>query len=139
MEIKMSYPRKSILNVTIVYNSGNYDDNERMFVLRIVDATDECALSEKVLNDEKISSVTLLPSAIANEIDNRLNAISVRLQLMQRHFHSLKNIDQRMKSFMSVGVFWMKLQDLIVLLKFPRCDSSPKAEIDQPSSGQGSR
>lgn len=83
-EIKISYPRKSILNVTVAHNYSNYDDDEKMFVLRIVDITEERALSEKMLNDEKISSVTLLASAVAHEIGNPLNAISLRLQLMQR-------------------------------------------------------
>ncbi|MDR0742629.1 MAG: PAS domain-containing protein [Puniceicoccales bacterium] len=95
-EIKISYPRKSILNVTVTHYS-NYDDSEKLFVLRIVDITEERALSEKTLNDEKISSVTLLASAVAHEIGNPLNAISLRLQLMQRQCKSLKNVDERMK------------------------------------------
>ncbi|MDR1890646.1 MAG: PAS domain-containing protein [Puniceicoccales bacterium] len=103
-EIKISYPRKSILNVTIAHNYSNYDGDEKMFVLRIVDITEERALSEKTLHDEKISSVTLLASAVAHEIGNPLNAISLRLQLMRRQFKSLKNVDERMKLEMSAGV-----------------------------------
>jgi PAS domain S-box-containing protein len=89
-EIKISYPRKSILNVTIEHNYSNYDGDEKMFVLRIVDITEERALSEKTLNDEKISSVTLLASAVAHEIGNPLNAISLRLQLMRRQLSLCK-------------------------------------------------
>lgn len=103
-EIKISYPRKSILNVTVTHNYSNYDDGERMFVLRIVDITEERASAEKMLNDEKISSVTLLASAVAHEIGNPLNAISLRLQLMQRQCKSLKNVDERMKLETSAGI-----------------------------------
>ncbi|MDR2778820.1 MAG: PAS domain-containing protein [Puniceicoccales bacterium] len=103
-EIKVSYPRKSILNVTIAYNYNNYGSDEKLFVLRIVDITEERALSEKTLNDEKISSVTLLASAVAHEIGNPLNAISLRLQLMQRQLRSLKNVDERMKLEASAGI-----------------------------------
>ncbi|MDR1528106.1 MAG: PAS domain S-box protein [Puniceicoccales bacterium] len=102
-EIKISYPRKSILNVTVTHYS-NCDDNEELFVLRIVDITEERALSEKMLNDEKISSVTLLASAVAHEIGNPLNAINLRLQLMQRQCKSLKNVDERMKLETSAGI-----------------------------------
>jgi signal transduction histidine kinase len=75
-----------------------------MFVLRIVDVTEERTASEKVISDEKISSITLLASGIAHEIGNPLNAIGLRLQLMQRQFMAVKDCDERAKLEASINI-----------------------------------
>jgi signal transduction histidine kinase len=98
--------------VPIAHNYGNYDDDEKIFVLRIVDTLEEPALAEKALNDEKISSVTLFASAVAHEMDNPLNAIGLRLQSMPRQLKSLKNVDEPMKLEMSARVYLDKIAGL---------------------------
>jgi signal transduction histidine kinase len=102
-EIRISYPRKGILSVTVT-NAGSYDGEEKMFVLRIIDITEERAMSEKVLNEEKISSVMLLASGVAHEIGNPLNAISLRLQLMKRQLKFSMDDDEcaRMETSLNV-------------------------------------
>ncbi|MDR2737573.1 MAG: PAS domain-containing protein [Puniceicoccales bacterium] len=103
-EVKISYPKKGTLSVTVTRGGGDYEGEERMFVLRIADVTEERASSEKTLNDEKISSITLLASGVAHEIGNPLNAIILRLQLLQRQLKSIKDFDERRKFEASVGV-----------------------------------
>ncbi|MDR1595453.1 MAG: PAS domain S-box protein [Puniceicoccales bacterium] len=104
-EIKVSYPQKMILDVTATVMPDDYrDDDQRMFLLRVIDITDEKMTSEKALNDEKISSVVLLASGVAHEIGNPLNAIGLRLQLIQRQLTLIKDCDDRMKLETSIGV-----------------------------------
>jgi nitrogen fixation/metabolism regulation signal transduction histidine kinase len=103
--------------VTIAHNYDNYDDDEKMLVLRIVEITQKHAPREKTLNDEKISSMTLLASAITHEIGNPLNPIRLRLQLMRRQFKSLKNLDERMKLEMSAGVCLDEIAKLDSIVK----------------------
>ena len=89
-EIKVSYPRKSILNVTITNCELDVDDG-CLFLLRIVDVTEEKALNEKAINNEKLSSIMLLAGSVAHEIGNPLNSIGLRLKLMQRQLDAKKN------------------------------------------------
>jgi nitrogen fixation/metabolism regulation signal transduction histidine kinase len=88
-------------------------------------------LSETTLNDEKISSVTLLARDIAHEIGDSRNTISLRLQLMRRQFKSLKNVNKRMKLEISAGVCLDEIARLDRIVKNFRDMIRPhKAEID---------
>ncbi|MDR3144274.1 MAG: PAS domain-containing protein [Puniceicoccales bacterium] len=102
-EIRISYPKRGILNVTVARDCGECDGADEMFVLRIVDITEERAVSEKTLNAEKISSVMLLASGVAHEIGNPLNAIALHLRLMQKQFRAIKNADARAQMETSAG------------------------------------
>ncbi|MDR1413516.1 MAG: PAS domain S-box protein [Puniceicoccales bacterium] len=105
-EIKVSYPQKRMLSVTVTAPcENNINDGEgKIFFLRIIDVTEEQSASKKILNNERISSLTLLASGVAHEIGNPLNAISLRLQLMRRQFKLLRNSDGRMQLETSVSV-----------------------------------
>jgi PAS domain S-box-containing protein len=105
-EIKISYPQKRVLSVTVTApcDSSVQDGDEKIFFLRIIDITEEQSTSERILNNEKISSITLLASGVAHEIGNPLNAIGLRLQLMQRQFRLMRDQGERMKLETSVNV-----------------------------------
>jgi signal transduction histidine kinase len=100
-EIKVSYPQRRILNVAVTASGG---DDERLFVFRICDITDERSATEKNISDEKIASVMLLASGIAHEIGNPLNAISLRLQLMQKQMRAMEDADCRQKLEISTKI-----------------------------------
>jgi signal transduction histidine kinase len=115
-EIRVSYPKRGILSVTVAQD-GECDGGDGMFVLRIVDVTEERAVSEKVLNAEKISSVTLLASGIAHEIGNPLNAITLHLKVMQKQFRSIKDGDVRAQIEKAIDVCLDEISRLDSIVK----------------------
>lgn len=102
-EIKISYPRKSLLSVTITQCDFMLD-NQHMFLLRMSDITEERSLNEQNMNQERTASVMLLAGSVAHEIGNPLNALSLRLQLMQRQFSYVKDKSARMLLEQSIKI-----------------------------------
>ena len=102
-EIKISYPRKSLLNVTITQCDFKLD-KQHMFLLRMSDITEERSLNEQNMNQERTASVMMLAGSVAHEIGNPLNALSLRLQLMHRQFDCVKDKSARSKLEQSIKI-----------------------------------
>jgi signal transduction histidine kinase len=111
-EIRISYPRRAILNVAVTAVDGPegnapgkfFGDDGGAFIMRIVDVTEERSVSEKALNDGRLSSVTLLAGGIAHEIGNPLSAISLRLRLMGKQLETIAAGDVRERLETSLAI-----------------------------------
>ncbi|MDR1432779.1 MAG: PAS domain-containing protein [Puniceicoccales bacterium] len=133
-EIRVSYPQKRILSVTMTAMRGDGEGDEKMFAVRIADVTEARSTSEKALNDEKISSVMLLASGVAHEIGNPLNAIGLRLQLMQRQCKLVRDREGRGKLEVSIGICLGEISRLDGIVRnFLRAFHPQKPKMDDVS------
>jgi signal transduction histidine kinase len=80
-ELEIKYPRKKILNISGMHLSEHKND---LLVLVIDDVTAAKNLIEQRVESERFSTINLLASGVAHELGNPLNAIGLRLQLMQK-------------------------------------------------------
>jgi signal transduction histidine kinase len=80
-ELEIKYPSKKILNISGMHLSEHKND---LLILVIHDATAAKNLIDQRVESERFSTINLLASGVAHELGNPLNAIGLRLQLMQK-------------------------------------------------------
>jgi PAS domain S-box-containing protein len=90
-EIELSYPQPRIIRlyITPFQVEGNREKSRRFTVI-LTDVTREKQMTERLIEDEKTSSVLLLAAGVAHELGNPLNSLTIHLQLIARKLKKLK-------------------------------------------------
>lgn len=94
-ELEIFYPHKKVL--TLFGICIETDNNNCVYAIVVVDISTTRDMIDKQIANERFSTITLLAGGVAHEIGNPLNAISLRLQLMQKQLEHkrLSNINDQ--------------------------------------------
>jgi signal transduction histidine kinase len=66
------------------------------FVMIVNDVTSQRAQTEKALESERLSTLTLLAAGVAHEIGNPLNSLGIHLQLLERKLKKLPGAERKL-------------------------------------------
>jgi PAS domain S-box-containing protein len=90
-EIELSYPQPRIIRLYITpFQVEGSREKSRRFTVILTDVTREKQTTERLIEDEKTSSVLLLAAGVAHELGNPLNSLTIHLQLIARKLKKLK-------------------------------------------------
>ena len=90
-EIELSYPQPRTIRLYIVPFQGEGAlEKSRRFTVILSDVTVEKRSTERLIEDERTSSVLLLAAGVAHELGNPLNSLTIHLQLIARKLKRLK-------------------------------------------------
>jgi len=90
-EIELSYPQPRIIRLYIVpFQEEGAREKSRRFTVILSDVTREKHSTERLIEDERTSSVLLLAAGVAHELGNPLNSLTIHLQLIARKLKKLK-------------------------------------------------
>ncbi|MDE6432512.1 MAG: ATP-binding protein, partial [Opitutales bacterium] len=109
------YPHKKILNITGV--KLQTDNNSYIYVLIVSDTSAAQAIIKEQVENERFSTITLLAGGVAHELGNPLNAISLRLQLMQKQLDHIQRSDKRDQLAQSVSICEEEIMRLDGIIK----------------------
>lgn len=84
-EFEMTYPEPRAVRLYLVPVQGA----PRRFAVILSDITRDKEVTERMLEDERSSSIFLLAGSVAHEIGNPLNSITIHLQLLERRLRKL--------------------------------------------------
>jgi signal transduction histidine kinase len=90
-ELEIKYPRKKFVNIDGIRITTN--GNGSAFVLVVRDATATNDFIEQRVAGERFSTINLLASGVAHELGNPLNAIGLRLRLMEKQLQLIVHSD----------------------------------------------
>ncbi len=114
-ELEIFYPHKKLLNITgtkIQLGSKN-----QVYILVISDASETHAIIKQQIENERFSTITLLAGGVAHELGNPLNAISLRLQLMQKQLLRMSKSAECSKLTQSVKICEEEIMRLDGIIK----------------------
>ena len=90
-EIELSYPQPRVVRLYMVpFQAEGIREKSRRFAVILTDITREKQTTERLIEDEKASSVLLLAAGVAHELGNPLNSLTIHLQLIARKLKKLK-------------------------------------------------
>ena len=90
-EIELSYPQPRTVRLYMVpFQAEGIREKSRRFAVILTDITREKQTTERLIEDEKASSVLLLAAGVAHELGNPLNSLTIHLQLIARKLKKLK-------------------------------------------------
>jgi PAS domain S-box-containing protein len=90
-EIELSYPQPRAVRLYMVpFQSDGARPGARRFAVILTDITREKQTTERLIEDEKTSSVLLLAAGVAHELGNPLNSLTIHLQLIARKLKKLQ-------------------------------------------------
>lgn len=131
-DLEIFYPHKRSLNIT-----GKcilHDEKTISYILIITDATTTHMMIEKQVADERFSTITLLASGVAHELGNPLNAISLRLQLMQKQLKHINYSEERNKLEKSITICEEEINRLDSVIKNFLQAIRPQKPVMHPSN-----
>lgn len=104
-EIELSYPQPRIIRLYMVpFQSEGGREKSRQFTVILSDITGEKRSTERLIEDERTSSVLLLAAGVAHELGNPLNSLTIHLQLIERKLKKLKESRDAESLAQSIGV-----------------------------------
>ena len=90
-EIELSYPQPRAVRLYMVpFQADGARPVARRFAVILTDITREKRTTERLIEDEKTSSVLLLAAGVAHELGNPLNSLTIHLQLIARKLQKRK-------------------------------------------------
>ena len=90
-EIELSYPQPRAVRLYMVpFQVEGARPGSRRFAVILSDVTREKQTTERLIEDERTSSVLLLAAGVAHELGNPLNSLTIHLQLIARKLKKLK-------------------------------------------------
>lgn len=90
-EIELNYPQPRIVRLYMVpFQAEGAREKSRRFAVILADVTREKQTTERLIEDEKTSSILLLAAGVAHELGNPLNSLTIHLQLIARKLKKLK-------------------------------------------------
>ncbi len=90
-EIELSYPQPRVVRLYMVpFQEEAGRGKSRRFAVILADVTREKRTTERMIEDERTSSVLLLAAGVAHELGNPLNSLTIHLQLIARRLKRLK-------------------------------------------------
>jgi PAS domain S-box-containing protein len=90
-EIELTYPQPRIVRLYMVpFQVEGTREKARRFAVILADVTREKQTTERLIEDEKTSSILLLAAGVAHELGNPLNSLTIHLQLIARKLKKLK-------------------------------------------------
>jgi signal transduction histidine kinase len=114
-DFEINYPQKQILAISGIRFVEEHKND--FFVLVICDSTAENNLIEQQVANERFSTINLLASGVAHELGNPLNAISLRLHLMQKQIKHITPSDEREQLQKSVNICQEEIDRLDGIVK----------------------
>ena len=104
-EIELTYPQPCIIRLYIVpFQVEGGREKSRRFTVILTDITREKQSTERLIEDERTSSVLLLAAGVAHELGNPLNSLTIHLQLIERKLKKLKGSRETEPLTKSIGV-----------------------------------
>ena len=104
-EIELTYPQPRIIRLYIVpFQIEGGREKSRRFTVILTDVTREKQSTERLIEDERTSSVLLLAAGVAHELGNPLNSLTIHLQLIERKLKKLKGSRETEPLTKSIGV-----------------------------------
>jgi PAS domain S-box-containing protein len=104
-EIELTYPQPRIIRLYIVpFQIEGGREKSRRFTVILTDITREKQSTERLIEDERTSSVLLLAAGVAHELGNPLNSLTIHLQLIERKLKKLKGSRETEPLTKSIGV-----------------------------------
>ena len=89
-EIELNYPQPRVIRLYMTpFQVGGSREKLRRFTVILTDITREKQTTERLIEDEKTSSVLLLAAGVAHELGNPLNSLTIHLQLIARKLKKL--------------------------------------------------
>lgn len=87
-EIEVYYPRQRVLEFYLLplRDEAAPGGRSEMSAIILHDVTEQRRQSEASLEAERLNAITMLAGAVAHEIGNPLNSLTIHLQLLERHF-----------------------------------------------------
>lgn len=91
-EIELSYPQPRVVRLYVVpFQTEEEAGKSRRFVVILTDITREKRTTERMIEDERTSSILLLAAGVAHELGNPLNSLTIHLQLIARKLKKAKS------------------------------------------------
>jgi PAS domain S-box-containing protein len=104
-EIELTYPQPRIIRLYIVpFQVEGVREKSRRFTVILTDVTREKQSTERLIEDERTSSVLLLAAGVAHELGNPLNSLTIHLQLIERKLKQLKGSREAEPLAKSIGI-----------------------------------
>jgi PAS domain S-box-containing protein len=104
-EIELTYPQPRIIRLYIVpFQVEGVREKSRRFTVILTDVTREKQSTERLIEDERTSSVLLLAAGVAHELGNPLNSLTIHLQLIERKLKKLKGSKETEPLAKSIGI-----------------------------------
>lgn len=114
-ELEIFYPHKKLLNISGI--KLHTDQHTVIFILVITDVSATRAMIKQQVENERFSTITLLAGGVAHELGNPLNAISLRLQLMQKQLNILDHSSERDQLGLSINICKEEIMRLDGIIK----------------------
>ena len=111
-DVKVSYPRRRILNFYIV----PHEDDQELATIILNDITETRLSALENFESEKTELISMLAASVAHEIGNPLNSLNIHLQLLERHSRGTdeKPADDEALDMINVAKGEVKRLDLII-------------------------
>lgn len=112
-EIELTYPQPRMVRLYMVpFEVEKGREKSRRFTVILTDVTREKQSTERLIEDERLSSVLLLAAGVAHELGNPLNSLTIHLQLIARKLKKLKGSRDAQSLEKSIGVCQDEVQRL---------------------------
>jgi signal transduction histidine kinase len=85
-EIEVFYPSHRFLQFYMLPYAAEYADDDGAMVIILHDVTELRENTDATIASERINAVMMLAGAVAHEIGNPLNSLTIHLQLLERYF-----------------------------------------------------
>lgn len=89
-EFELTYPEPRTVRLYMVPFSSAGRNAPRRFAVILGDITREKQTTERLIENERTSSIFLLAAGVAHELGNPLNSLTIHLQLIERRLRKLK-------------------------------------------------
>ena len=90
-ELALDYPQPRVVRLYMVpFQPASTPEKARRIAVILADVTGEKQTTERLIENEKTSSILLLAAGVAHELGNPLNSLTIHLQLIARRLKRLK-------------------------------------------------
>ncbi|MGE9297150.1 MAG: sensor histidine kinase [Puniceicoccales bacterium] len=91
-ELEITYPEHRFVRVYLApFDEDTHGTDGPLFTMILADITEDKLSTEKLIQDEKLSSIFDLAAGVAHELGNPLNSINIHLQLLERQIAKLSD------------------------------------------------